>query len=119
MLFINVSFPSLLNGSYVEELKRTLQELGKSRVLLEITEQHIVKSSQVVEQVSSANGVLFVIDDFGSGYSSLRTLLELIKKGVLRFLKVDGSLIKGIEKDPYIRKVVMAVQENWKGIGQA
>jgi EAL domain-containing protein (putative c-di-GMP-specific phosphodiesterase class I) len=109
LLFINVSFPSLLNGSYVEELKRTLQELGKNRVLLEITEQHIVKSSQVVEQVSSANGVLFVIDDFGSGYSSLRTLLELIKKGVLRFLKVDGSLIKGIEKDPYIRKVVKVV----------
>ncbi|HHQ47626.1 MAG TPA: EAL domain-containing protein, partial [Acidobacteria bacterium] len=50
-------------------------------------------------------GYRFILDDFGSGLSSLEYLRAL----PVEFLKVDGALISGINDDPVLREIVLAV----------
>ncbi|ADU96112.1 diguanylate phosphodiesterase [Thermovibrio ammonificans HB-1] len=108
-LFINVSFQSLLDPNYIKELQSFVESFGETGVTLELTEQRFVENTQVVEEVSKNHKIYFIIDDFGKGYSSLRTLVELAKKGILKFLKIDGTLIKDVESDSFVKKVIKII----------
>jgi diguanylate cyclase (GGDEF)-like protein/PAS domain S-box-containing protein len=88
------------------EIARTSIEPGKLR--LEITEQITIED--VAGTVSTLTelrelGVGVSIDDFGSGYSSLRYLRELPVSGV----KLDRSFMRGLESDPGAQAMVMGI----------
>ena len=46
-------------------------------------------------------GARIIVDDFGSGYSNIDEILKLEPE----VIKIDGSLIKNIDKDPKQRKI--------------
>jgi len=110
-LFINISFQSLLNDKYLNKLEQLFKTFNKTEIILELTEQKFVENYEIIEKINKEHNIFFAVDDFGSGYSSLKTLSTLVKKGVLKVLKIDGSLIKDILIDHYDKKIVKIISQ--------
>jgi EAL domain-containing protein (putative c-di-GMP-specific phosphodiesterase class I) len=83
-------------------LQEILRECGR-RVVLELTEHAAVDDyPTLVRSMDKLKGVDVAIDDAGAGYSSLRHVLELRP----RFVKLDISLVRGIDGDDIRRSLV-------------
>lgn len=98
LVFINVH-PGVLNDTRHKsgETLALLQSLGLSpeRVVFELTERQAVQDYIGFEKVLShyrEQGFRIAVDDAGSGYNSLKTLVYLKPE----FIKLDKSLIRGI-----------------------
>lgn len=107
---INLSVLDMEN----DDIKNKLVELTskpqyKGRVIFELLENENIKDFESVKdfiaKVKKLGDVKIAIDDFGSGYSNFERLLEYTPD----ILKIDGSLIKNIETDPYSRNVVETI----------
>jgi diguanylate cyclase (GGDEF)-like protein len=80
-----------------------------SRVTFEILEKEI-NDYEVVQKFileMKKYGTKFAIDDFGSGYSNFNRVLQL----KIDYLKIDGSLIKDINKDENARLIVETIMD--------
>ncbi len=105
-LFINISYKSILDSRYKLEFENFIKKFGSSRVVFELTEQSIVENINEILRLHKEYDVHFAVDDFGSGYSSLKTVSDLAREGVLKVLKIDESLVKNINIDKFDRKVI-------------
>ena len=80
-----------------------------SRMTYEIVEQEgfrfVEMLKEFIKQVKQY-GVKIALDDFGSGYSNFRTLIDMD----VDYLKIDGSLIKNIHTDNSSRRVVETIK---------
>lgn len=80
-----------------------------SRLTFEIVEQEGFRYFEIlkefIKQVKDY-GVKIALDDFGSGYSNFRTLIDMD----VDYLKIDGSLIKNIHTDTSSRRVVETIK---------
>ncbi|SOC18089.1 EAL domain-containing protein (putative c-di-GMP-specific phosphodiesterase class I) [Ureibacillus xyleni] len=99
-LFINIHPHVLLDKNYHGgETLRLLKELGiqPDQVIFEITERSAVTDFKEFERVLSnyrSQGYRIAIDDVGSGYNSLKTIIYLKPE----FIKLDRSLIQNIDQ---------------------
>ncbi len=86
-----------------EVISRLLDETDRSAIL-EITEHARIDDYVVIrEAVRSYGGRIWLaVDDAGAGYASLRHILELRPA----FVKLDISIVRGIEKDPVRQALV-------------
>ncbi len=97
---VNISALQFNNQLLASTVRFALKESGLEPALLEIelTEtiamQDYEKTRKILEEIQEM-GVKISIDDFGSGYSSLEHLKNLITNS----LKIDQSFIQEIEKD--------------------
>ena len=105
-VFVNVSFVSLLNEQYIEKFEEIIKKID---IVLELTEQKMVENLETIIELNKKYKINFAIDDFGSGYSSLKTVVDLAKNGVIKYLKIDGTLIQNIDKDFYLEKVAKII----------
>jgi EAL domain-containing protein (putative c-di-GMP-specific phosphodiesterase class I)/GGDEF domain-containing protein len=110
-LFINVSFNSLLNEEYIKLLNHLINSTKELEIILELTEQKFIENLDIVSDIHQKNKVFFAIDDFGSGYSSLKTVIDLVKRNILKVLKIDGSLVVDMKDDEYLRKIVKIISQ--------
>ncbi|UKA75633.1 putative bifunctional diguanylate cyclase/phosphodiesterase [Arthrobacter sp. FW306-07-I] len=107
---INISATDLQSLQFIEDVRNILQDTGvkPEQVVLELTEVAIVKGNEL-DRYSLGGlrglGVGIEIDDFGTGYSSISYLRRLPVDRV----KVDRSLITGLESDPSQPALVAAV----------
>ncbi len=108
-LFINVSPKSLMSDSYVDNLCSFLREFEDFEITLELTEQELLDNMDVIERVAAKGHVAIAVDDFGAGYSSLKLVGSLAEQGILRVLKIDGSLIKEILSSKNMAKIVYVI----------
>ncbi len=79
-------------------------------VIFELTEQEAIRFAfQAAKQMAALKelGCQFAIDDFGTGYSSFAYLKRL----PVDFLKIDGSFIRGLERDPVDQTMVRLIGE--------
>lgn len=80
-----------------------------ARLTFEVVEQegfkHFDVLNQFIRQVKQ-HGVKIALDDFGSGYSNFRALMDMN----VDYLKIDGSLIKNIHTDNASRSVVETIK---------
>jgi len=107
-IFINISDEDLRLFSYRRKLKKLLSEFADRGIpiSLEITEQTLFKEWEFIEALARDYNLKFVIDDFGSGYSSLKMVADIVAKGLGNYLKLDCSLVKNYLTNPYIKAMV-------------
>jgi EAL domain-containing protein (putative c-di-GMP-specific phosphodiesterase class I)/GGDEF domain-containing protein len=104
---VNASPLSLEDDGYAAVLLAKLDRLGLSRsqVWIEVTETALaMRPQRVLETLARlrAAGIRVLLDDFGSGYSSLNTFAEL----PIDWVKLDGALVSGARESPRQREVV-------------
>ncbi|MNO15870.1 putative membrane protein YjcC [compost metagenome] len=113
LVFINVH-PGVLNDSRHKsgETLSLLQELKLSpeRVVFELTERQAVQDYIGFEKVLShyrEQGFRIAVDDAGSGYNSLKTLVYLKPE----FIKLDKSLIRGVHSNREQQELLELISE--------
>lgn len=109
-LFLNLSPDQLLSRVAVDRLYHLLVATGlpSEDVVVEVTEEAM--STRFGEMLSVLNelrvhGLRVALDDFGSGYSSLGRLRHL----PVDVIKVDQSMVRGLESDRRARQLLAAV----------
>lgn len=116
MLFLNVHAAELRDNSLVESLREAKDlALPEQRLVVEMHE-NVVADLHAMRRLRDGLDELNIglaYDDFGTGQSRL---LELIKVPP-DYLKLDMSLIRGIEKDAGKRTLVAALVNIAKGAG--
>ena len=86
------------------------------RFVIELTEEAFLPASQFQARVLPMLreiGAKISIDDFGSGYSSLATLADITADEV----KVDRSLIVGIDRRPRSQSLLRAIESIGSALG--
>ncbi|MEQ2561946.1 EAL domain-containing protein [Ventrimonas sp. CLA-AP-H27] len=96
-LFVNSIANTSLAPECLEELIRLYPDLLK-RVVLEVTEGEEINSSDMGFKTRAVErtGGMVALDDFGSGYSSEESLLNLN----INIVKLDMELVQGIDENP-------------------
>ncbi|MFP4374005.1 MAG: EAL domain-containing protein [Spirochaetaceae bacterium] len=107
---INLSAASVVDDSFLEFVIRTFEETGAEpgNFTFELTETTAVENlSRAVGFMTRLKkmGVTFALDDFGNGFSSFAYLKNL----PVDYLKIDGSYVQDIDRDPIDRAMVEAV----------
>ena len=114
---INLTIEDILNAEIKEFIYKILSDsqIGK-RIVFEIVESESIENFAIVlefiKKVKSF-GCKIAIDDFGTGYSNFEYLLKLKAD----FIKIDGSLIKNIDKDILSEKVCKNIVNFAKDLG--
>ena len=92
---INLSSDDLINDAILAILRKS--SYISDRMIIEILETKNADYEKLETSIGKLKllGYKFCIDDYGSGYSSLNHLLNLS----IDCLKIDGSIIKNIDKD--------------------
>ncbi len=107
---INISFEDIINNDVLNYIALLLQfnEDIANLITFEILESSEIKN---YEQINSFINLVrkynckIAIDDFGSGYSNFTQLLNMRPD----IVKIDGSLIKNIDKDINSRNIVESI----------
>lgn len=108
-LAVNISALQFADENFIKIVKRVFHETGATplRLKFELTEtslvQDINRAGKIMKELRSM-GLQVELDDFGTGYSSLNSIKNL----PLTALKIDASLIRGIETDEAGRAIVRA-----------
>lgn len=111
-MHINVS----ARGLVTPQIRKVLP-LDLRSVVLEITEQDISSDSTDAAEFLDelrGRGATLAIDDFGVGFSNLRRMIGLKPE----IIKLDRSLIVGIQHDAGTRSVIAAVAHQAKLTGR-
>ena len=105
LLFINSIASIALPREDSEYMDSRWHELRRQMVI-EITEEEAI-DREAMETKRHAPGFsgMFALDDYGSGYSNEGSLLEISP----RFIKVDLTIIRGIDTDPDKQQIVQNI----------
>jgi diguanylate cyclase (GGDEF)-like protein len=117
-IFMNLSATSLADESLLKFIEDRIDESGIdfSRIGFEITETVAIFDLELTGRWVShlkAKGCRFALDDFGSGFNSFAYLKHLpVDK-----LKLDGSFIRTLDREPAQRAFVEAMQQLAQALG--
>jgi EAL domain-containing protein (putative c-di-GMP-specific phosphodiesterase class I) len=115
-LFVNASAMLLRHPVFLDE--RNLAAINRSHgdIVVEISEKEMVRDydsfQEVLALVRHAN-LKIAIDDAGSGYSGLETILHLKPD----YIKVADTLVRNIHVDPIKREIIASLEAIGKRIG--
>lgn len=120
-LAINVSLQQLKDNSFVDFIKNTLDKysLDGKHIVIELTESCMDEQPEKLNAFvtgCTGMGIRTALDDFGSGYSSLRVLLQYPSS----IIKLDRTLllemIDSVEKSNFITSIVYACHQFGKKV---
>ena len=113
---VNISARQLRDPDFVSAVEQAVRAMGRTSLVLEITErQGIGNDLEVIEAMRAIAGlgVRFAIDDFGVGFSSISYLHEL----PAHVVKTDATLSQNIDRDDRARAVLSAVVSMGEALG--
>jgi len=107
---VNVSANQIESGTLMQSVRAALSNSGLAPSLLtvEVTETRMVGTAGLITSMLGhlrAIGVQVAIDDFGTGYSNLARLRQV--RG--RVVKIDRSLVSGVDHDTDLLEMLRAV----------
>jgi len=116
---INLSPRSMTDSELLRmiETMPALDVIGPVRLVMEITETAAIYNIHVAKDFLRTlrdQGYEFALDDFGMGFSSFYQLKNLD----VDYLKIDGSFVRNLSKDPVDRHLVMAMVHLAGGLGK-
>lgn len=109
---VNISGLSLLNQAFIDYLIREFPGgmCGEAKICVEVTERVKVNmdDSRIADSMLRLknNGFLLAIDDFSMGQTSINYL----KNNRFDIVKLDGNLVREIEKDQSSRDIVASLE---------
>jgi EAL domain-containing protein (putative c-di-GMP-specific phosphodiesterase class I) len=106
---VNVSAHQFHHPALIEDVVDVLKDTGlePSSLCMEITESVAMEDAPFtvfVFRELKKLGVKLAIDDFGVGYSSL----SYLKRFPVDAIKIDHSIVEGVERDPGNAAIVSA-----------
>ncbi len=110
-LFLNILPTTIHDPSFQpDRLIRTLEEcrLSPSDVVFEISEQESIGNFALFREMSDQYrrlGFQFALDDTGSGYAGFEELIEIQPE----FIKIDRSVVSGVDQDGARQEVLAAL----------
>lgn len=103
---INLSAPGIINAKVVDAMVALLEAEQSRKVVVEITETALITQMETATanlgKLREAGG-LIALDDFGSGYSSLRYLSSM----PVDLVKFDISMVRLLESGDRRQKLMM------------
>jgi diguanylate cyclase (GGDEF)-like protein/PAS domain S-box-containing protein len=107
---VNVSVQQFREPDFVDKVLAIIRQTGAraDRLKLELTESVLVDNVQdIIQKMGAlkAKGVVFSLDDFGIGYSSL----SYLKRLPLDQLKIDRSFVRDVLVDPNDAVIARAI----------
>jgi len=118
-LFLNIRPTTIYDPNFRSEaLRRTLDGCGltPNDLVLEISEQESISNFDIFREIRDYYGNLgfqIAMDDVGSGYASLESVIELSPE----FVKVDRAFVAGIDEDPSRQELLRALHTVSEKIG--
>ncbi len=112
---VNVSARQVQEPSFVKSVERAVRSMGRTGLVLEITERQEITDGPAREamRVLAGMGVRFAVDDFGVGFSSISYLRDL----PVHVVKTDAALAQKIDSDERSRAVLRAVTVMAEALG--
>lgn len=105
---VNVSAKTLLQPSFVSLFEKMQAYLNDYKLVIEVTENSLVDHMDYAKDVLNElrdKGFKIALDDFGSGYSSIRYLAHM----PVDIIKFDRSLVLALcEGDSKTRKIIQS-----------
>jgi len=114
----NLSATAVGDGALLDQIKRDVAalKLDPGFVSIELTETALIadlpKARQFLNSLKDM-GFLVALDDFGAGFSSLSRLKEVPAD----YLKIAGSFVENISRNPKDRHFVRAIADLASGLG--
>jgi EAL domain-containing protein (putative c-di-GMP-specific phosphodiesterase class I) len=111
-LFVNILPTSIHHPDFESaRMRETFEALGiaPSNVVLEISERQAISNFHIFREAIdhfSKLGFGIAVDDIGAGYSSFEAAMELSPD----YLKIDMSLVRGIDDDPQKQELLRGLQ---------
>jgi len=116
---VNVSLVDLYNPNIVQILCELIRKyrIPAASLNLELTESAYMDNPNMIKKVMNElheKGFVIMMDDFGSGYSSLNTLKEI----PVDILKIDMGFLRDADKSTRSRKILasMILMAGWLDI---
>ncbi len=115
---ININALSMNDWDFARSLLSLLDEfrIAPERLVIEITETSAIQDVHLARAVMGMlheAGIVFALDDFGAGFSSI-TALKTLPVGLV---KVDGSLIRNLPKESFNQVFINALEVFSLGVG--
>jgi len=110
-LFLNIRPTTIHDPNFQED--RLTETLAKSKlaptdVVFEISEQESIRTFGAFCEIRDyyrGLGFQFALDDMGAGYAGLEELLEIDPD----YIKIDRSMVSGVDRDPARQDILAAV----------
>jgi len=118
-LFLNIRPTTIYDPNFRSDaLRRTLDGCGltPTDLVLEISEQESISNFDIFREIRDYYGNLgfqIAMDDVGSGYASLESVIELCPE----YVKVDRAFVAGIDEDRNRQELLRALHTVSEKIG--
>ncbi len=117
ILSVNLTYSDFTDKDIVRLIENILEnhDIGH-RLIFEIVESENIKDYKILQKFIKKfrkYGVKIAIDDFGSGFSNFGNIINTNPD----YLKIDGSLIKSIDKSKQIQTMVRAITQTANELG--
>lgn len=114
---VNLSIDDIKDAHTVQEIIKTLIKTNTaSKIIFEILESEGIENyedvTNFITQIKGL-GARIAIDDFGTGYSNFEHILKLN----VDYIKIDGSLIKGMKENNKHKIIVETIIDFAKKVG--
>ncbi len=118
LVFVRLSADSINDDTLLDWLEARLQRSGvnPAKLCFQVTEEtaaQYLKQTKTIAEALRAKGLRFAVDHLGAG----RDPEQVLNHVPMDFMKIDGSLMQGLHREPAAQKTVGDLTRAATGLG--